>query len=332
MKLESTVAASLEAIGAELARTKLSASTMNFVVWIDDPERRGWVVERAEMLSEKHPSFTLILDNTGECVGEATVTTSDRDVLSHFTVQGERVLIDVTCSGTEGIVEYVTTLCPTSVPTVLWWTGTKVENRPTFDALLPFANSLVVDSSGGARDESTIRSLATFQHQHPNVALRDLAWLRLRPWQDMIANFFDDPKLLSELFNIRKLHIESGSEAEALYLGGWLASRLGWAATGRDAFSDRGGNLVRFERVRRGDVRRIQSVCLDSATSWYHGEVTDDPQVVSVWVEGEHVRAPRLYTLKAVDNASLLERAVLERESEELFATALESVRTLLGG
>jgi hypothetical protein len=332
MKLESTVAASLDAIRAELARTKLSASTMNFVVWIDDQDRREWVLDRAALLGEKHPSFSLVLDNTGACAGEATVTTSDRDVLSHFTVQGEQVVIDVSCSSTETIVEYVSALCGTTVPTVLWWTGARVESRPAFDALLPFASRLVVDSSGAARDESTVRSLAAFHEQHPEVMLRDLAWLRLRPWQDMIANFFDDPQLFSELFHIRKLHIESGSESEALYLGGWLASRLGWKATGRDAFTDQARNIVQFERVRRGDARRILSVCLDSDSSWYHGEVTDDPHVVSVWVHGEHARAPRLYTLQAVDNASLLERAVLERDTEELFGTALRSVGTLLGG
>ncbi|HTJ27106.1 MAG TPA: glucose-6-phosphate dehydrogenase assembly protein OpcA [Candidatus Limnocylindria bacterium] len=332
MKLESTVAASLDAIRAELARTKLSASTMNFIVWIDDDARREWVLDRTALLGEKHPSFTLVLDNTGACAGEATVTTSDRDVLSHFTVQGERVLIDVSGSPTETIIEYVSALCPNTVPTVLWWTGARVESRPTFDALLPFASRLVVDSSGGARDESTVRSLAAFARQHAEVTLRDLAWLRLRPWQDMIANFFDDPQLLSELFHIRKLHIESGSEAEALYLGGWLASRLGWKATGRDAFTDQAGNIVRFERVRRGDARRILSVCLDSDSSWYHGEVTDDPHVVSVWVQGEHARDARLYTLQAVDNASLLERAVLENDAEGLFETALRSVGTLLGG
>jgi len=58
--------------------------------------------------------------------------------------------------------------------------------------------------------------------------LRDLAWMRLRPWQDMIANFFDDPALLGELFSIRRLHIASGSDSEAFYLAGWLASRLDW--------------------------------------------------------------------------------------------------------
>jgi hypothetical protein len=75
----------------------------------------------------------------------------------------------------------------------------------------------------------------------------------------------------------------------------------------------------------------VQSVCLDSDTSWYHGEVTDDPAVVRIWVEGEHAREPRLFPLQAIDNASLLERAVLETGADDVFETALRSAGTLLG-
>ncbi|MDP9106735.1 MAG: glucose-6-phosphate dehydrogenase assembly protein OpcA, partial [Candidatus Eremiobacteraeota bacterium] len=197
---------------------------------------------------------------------------------------------------------------------------------------LPLANTLLFDSSGGVADESTVRRLATFHAQHPHVILRDLAWLRIRPWQDMIANFFDDPDVAGELFAIRGLHIRSGSDAEAFYLGGWLASRLEWKATGRDAFTDKAGATVSFERVREGEVRRVRSICLSSETSWYHGEVTEDESVVRVWVEGEHAREPRLFPLAAMDNASLLERAILEGvATDEIYETALNSVATLLG-
>ncbi len=165
----------------------------------------------------------------------------------------------------------------------------------------------------------------------PALRVRDLAWLRLGPWQDMIATFFDDPALLDELYSIRRLHISSGSAAEALYLGGWLASRLGWRPSGRDAFTDKDGATVRFERRRAGELRRVGSVCLDSDTSWYHGEVSSDPGVVRVWVEGEHAREARLVPLQAIDNASLLERAVLEAAADELFETALKTVGTLVG-
>jgi len=332
MSLESsTVSASLDAIRAELTRTKLSTSTLNFVVWIDDAARRDWIRERAGMLSDKHPSFTLILDNTGVRAGDATVTTSARDPHSTFNVLGERVEIDVSGVDAETVAGYVTGLCTTEVPTVLWWSGVNEQSRATFYALLPLATTLLVDSSGGTRDDTALRMLAAFHAEHPEVALRDLAWMRLGPWQDMIAHFFDDPTLLEELYTIRSLKIASGSDSEALYLGGWLASRLGWHATGRGAFTDQHGKTVTFEHTRVGDIRRVVSVCLDSETSWYHGEVTKDDGVVSVWVEGEHAREPRLFPLQAIDNASLLERAVLEQGTDELFETALRSAGTLLG-
>ena len=62
-----TAKTSLEEIRAELARTKLTASTMNFVVWIDDADRRDWILERTALLSDKHPSLTIVLDHTGSC-------------------------------------------------------------------------------------------------------------------------------------------------------------------------------------------------------------------------------------------------------------------------
>jgi glucose-6-phosphate dehydrogenase assembly protein OpcA len=332
MSLESsTVSSSLEAIRGELSRTKLATSTLNFIVWIDDAARRDWVLERAAMLNEKHPSMMLVFDHTGTRAGDATVTTAPRGAHAEFTVQGERVDIDVSGADATTVVGYVTGLCSPSVPTVLWWTGMAEGSREIFYALLPLVQTLLFDSSGGARDESALCRLIAFHREQPQVVLRDLAWMRLRPWQDMIAAFFDDPRLLEELYTIRKLFITSGSDSEAFYLGAWLASRLDWKATGRDAFTDARGATVGFVRRRVGEIRRVQSICLDSETSWYHGEVTDDPGVVRVWVEGEHAREPRLFPLQAIDNASLIERAVLETGTDELFETALRTAGTLLG-
>ena len=326
-----TVGASLEAITEALSRTAASTSTLNLIVWIDDPARRDWIVERACRLADKHPSLTLILDHTGKRSGEATVSATARDDRPQSTTHGECVDIDVAAFDAATIVSYVDALCTTGVPNVLWWSGANVSTRPVFEALLPRAELLLVDSSGALRDESAVSRLIEFHQEHRDVAMRDLAWLRLRPWQDMVAAFFDDPALRDELFSIRRLHIASGSASEALYLGGWLASRLGWSAAGTDAFADRNGRPVAFVRERVGEIRRIQSICLDSETSWYHGEVTSDPHVVRVWSEGAHTHEPRLFPLRAVDNTSLLARAILERGTDELFEQTLRILATLLG-
>jgi glucose-6-phosphate dehydrogenase assembly protein OpcA len=323
---------SLEEIRAQLARTKLTASTMNLVVWIDDPARRDWIIERTALLGDKHPSLAIVLDHTGVCEQGVISSAGERDERVDFTVQGERVQLDVSCLDAEAILGYVTALVKTSVPTILWWSGLNEDSAPIFYALLPLANTLLFDSSSGVADDSTLRRLAAFDTQHPHVILRDLAWLRIRPWQDIIANFFDEPDVTGDVFTIRSLRVRSGSDAEAFYLGGWLASRLGWKATGRDAFTDLAGATVRFERVHEGDIRRVHSICLDSETSWYHAEVTEDASVVRMWVEGAHAREPRLFPLAAMDNASLLERAILEGvTADEVYETALKSVATLLG-
>src|SRR5947209_19435943 len=122
MSAEPAAKSSLEAIRAELARTKLTASTMNFVVWIDDPARRDWILERSALLAEKHPSLTIVLDHTGACE-HGEITTPERSEQLDFTVRGERVQLDVSCLDAETILGYVTALVKTSVPTVLWWRG-----------------------------------------------------------------------------------------------------------------------------------------------------------------------------------------------------------------
>ncbi len=330
MNESSTIATSLDEIRNELNRTKLTASTMNFVVWIDDPDRRAWILERTAMLSDKYPSLTIVLDHTGEC-NEAVLTTGERAAPVEFTVQGERVQLDVSCIDAPAILGYVTALSKTGVPTILWWSGMKEASREIFYALLPSVSTLLFDSSGAARDASAMEKIIAFHQEHPEVELRDLAWMRLRPWQDVIANFFDDPQLQTEVYAIRRLFIASGSDSEAFYLGAWLAGSLGWTAAGRDAFTDRAGRTVTFERRRVGDIRRVQSICLDSAKSWYHGEVTEDPGVVRFWAEGEHAREPQLVPLRAIDNASLLERAVLETQPDELFESVLRAAAPLLG-
>jgi glucose-6-phosphate dehydrogenase assembly protein OpcA len=192
----------------------------------------------------------------------------------------------------------------------------------------------VVDSSLGVRDATTILELAQFYKEHSDVSLRDLAWMRLHLWQDIIAHFFDDPALREELFSIQKLRIVAGSDAEALYLGGWLASRLGWSAVARDEFADRNGHRIVFEHERGGQARRVYSVALTTATSVYQGSVDeDDASVVRVWVEGANERPVRLVPVQAIDTASLVERAALEDGgTDEIFETALRMVQTLIDG
>ena len=158
--------------------------------------------------------------------------------------------------------------------------------------------------------------------------------MRLHMWQDIVAHFFDDPALRQELFSIQKVRIVAGSDAEALYLAGWLASRLGWSATAHDEFVDRNGHHVSFEHERGGQARRIYSIALTTGTSVYQGSIDKtDASVVRVWVEGTNAREVRLVPIQAIDTAALVERAALAGGgTDEIFETALRMVPTLVAG
>jgi glucose-6-phosphate dehydrogenase assembly protein OpcA len=320
----------IDLIRSELARAKPHITTMNFIVWIDRESNRDWVLQRAIKISEKHPSRTIILDASPGRFG-AHVRPLDPNDPSQ-----QSAFIDIGVAGIspQEACSLATSLVVPDVLTVLCWGAETLDENTAFRCFfaggeMPVA---VVDSSLGVRDAATILELAKFYQEHPGVSLRDLAWMRLHLWQDIIAHFFDDPALREELFSIRKLRIVAGSDAEALYLGGWLASRLGWSAAARNEFADRNGHRIEFEYERGGQARRVYNVALTTATSVYQGSVDeDDASIVRVWVEGANAREERLVPVKAIDTASLVERAALEEPgTDEIFERALRMVPTLV--
>jgi glucose-6-phosphate dehydrogenase assembly protein OpcA len=318
------------AIQAELAREKPHLTTMNLIVWIDSEVKRDWVIERATKVSEKHPSRTIILDSSPGRTG-AVVRANDA---GQTTEQASRVELGVDGIAPLDACEIASSLRAPDVPTVLWWSADSLNEDTAFRCFFDFSDSAIVDSSLGVRDNSTLGELSEFYAQRRRVALHDLAWMRLHPWQDIIAQFFDDPQFREELFSIRKLRIASGSDAEAIYLAGWLGSRLGWNAVAHDQFTDRNGNTVDIQNVREGQPRRVHSIAISTTNTIYHGDVdTGDTSVVRVWAEGERATDGRIVPIQAVDNASLIERAALELGgTDEIFETALRMAGTLIRG
>jgi glucose-6-phosphate dehydrogenase assembly protein OpcA len=305
-------------------------ATINFVVFVDDPSHREWVLYRAALVAEKHPSRLIVLDSTSATTG-VDVSTTMRE-RGGTTIVNERVDIAVASIDHASIVSLTQELAVPDIPTLLWWSGERLLRSRTFSGLAHTAASVLVDSSGKARGEETIRELGEFLTRFQNVALRDLAFMRLAPWQDMIAQFFDDPALREDLFSLNALEIESGSDAEALYLAGWLGSRLSWEPSERDAFSDRRGTRIPFKKIDKGDQRRVISVVLRSPDSTYRAALSsDDESVVTLSVEGAREKPVRYVPLQNIANTSLIERAILEKARDPIFETSLMTVRDLLG-
>jgi glucose-6-phosphate dehydrogenase assembly protein OpcA len=329
----------LDGILEELARSRVALSTgeigiaptvatLNFIVFIDDPARREWVRERAVLVAEKHPSRLILLDAC-DTSGSASVRISARQTTGS-TVLSERVELAVGGLDAQAITSLTQELSVHDIPTVLWWTAMRILESRRFAALIAQTNHFLVDGSCCGCDETTLRELLRFLTLYEGISLYDLAWMRLAPWQDMIAQFFDEPELSDELTSISSLEIASGSVAEALYLAGWLASALSWTAVNPHTFRTNTGRQVTFTRTSEGDLRRIVRVALATADSRFVAELSADDHVVRLSVEGPKAKEPWFVPLQNVENTTLIERAILASATDEMFTTALRAARDLL--
>jgi glucose-6-phosphate dehydrogenase assembly protein OpcA len=301
----------------DVDRSTMHVATMNLVVFVDDPGHREWVVERAQRLAAKHPCRFVLLDASGGTAGVA--------------IDGTRHDVGVANLDAAAIASLAREHTVADVPTILWWNGTGLLESDAFARLVEDAQTVVVDSSGLERGRARIGELGTFLARYPGVVLHDLAFLRLGPWMDMIAQFFDDPALREDLFSISSLRVVSGSEAEAYYLSGWLGSRLSWQPLDANTFSAHGGRTVRVEQEVKGDMRRVLRVVLESDDSTYSAALSDlDPYTVCLSVSGAKAKPTRCAPLQNVDNISLIERALLKNAHDQIFETSLETVRKLL--
>ncbi len=327
----------LEAVRGELARVRNDAvdagtnsalaATLNFVIYVDETADRAWILERALKIQQKHPSRAIVLDASSDD-GTPKVETCAALGADCATVASERVTFGVKNLSAARIAELAYAISTPDLPTTLWWTSTHVHGNPAFAMLADAADNVLVDSSGNVDDDGTIEDLATYATAHKTGTLHDFAWLRLAPWHDAIAQCFDDEELAKELFAIRSLRIAAGSEAEALYLSGWMGSKLGWNACGPNEYCDRSGAKVAFTYERQGDSRRVSAVHIGTA----HGEF-----VATYEQEGSVVRfgrtgggAERFVPLHAMDSLSLIERAILEPATDANFEDALATVGSLL--
>ncbi|MDQ6932579.1 MAG: glucose-6-phosphate dehydrogenase assembly protein OpcA [Candidatus Eremiobacteraeota bacterium] len=307
----------------------VTATTMNFIAYIDDTAHRAWVMERTIALADKHACRALILDATATS-GEASVFTSLQEATEAI-VRAERIELQIARISPEQVRTIAHSLSAPGVPSILWWTSDSITRNEHFGALNEIVDSLVVDSSGLNASDDALKEFIDYFTCEKRIKVRDLAYMRLLPWQDIIAQFFDHKEFIEDLFSICEVEIVSGSDAEALYLIGWLAGRLEWRACKRSELCTKNGDTIRFVQLRAGDLRRIRKVTLTSKGSRFVAEVQSACEdTVCLWVEGAKARDSRCAPLQKIDNISLLEKAILTPHADEVFATSLEMAQRLV--
>lgn len=312
------VSAVLETLG-ERSRERgndVQVAIMSLVVFFEDSAIGELARDRIHTLASKHPSRVIVLDGTQD-PSVARVETGDWIELG---AKG--------CTG-ETLRSAIAAMRLPEAPLVLLWIAPGIGGDSRFALLSQHVQTVVYNSSLVDSGHKALCELVDYVEHHPQLPLADIAYLRLAPWQESVAIFFDG-KDVEELFDLRRVEIACGSEPEGFYLLGWLASRLHWKPCSERSLLTRQGNEIEFEIRRAGEPRRISCVALSSSRSKFIAEVDKKAETIQLSVTGssEHPRRYRAITNPGI--AALLERAILWGQNDKIFHDSLNAAGEIL--
>lgn len=236
--LESTMCHLLSKINSDgtfagAMRTRI----FNLVVYASDDQTFHRVQASLSSLAHRHPSRAVILranrfDPKSRIDAAIRVychhSAADRPPLCH-----EQVQIDAHGRAADHLANVVIPLLIPELRSYLWWPGQPLFGHRTFHRLLSVSDQLVIDSAEFASPGDGFANLAQLCNYRQGV--NDFNWARLRPWRDVITQFFDGPQWAPYADSIRSVRLEFGTRGNAsvvtsgiLLLLGWVAGRLGW--------------------------------------------------------------------------------------------------------
>jgi glucose-6-phosphate dehydrogenase assembly protein OpcA len=222
--------------GAPLAPARM----LNLVLYGED-EALPEITERlAETVAARHPGRLIAVRlDRGRTSTEIAAEVSVRcvpDPTGRRQVCSEVILLTVPLALRPYVPHALCALRLSDLPVALWWTGAPRVDDPLYRRLTAdLVSRVLLDSRADGRPGGTLAALARWCAEPSRAALGDLAWARLLPWRQAIADLFDQPGLSSSPGRIRRVELLSGDTvlpADALLLLGWLASRLTWRVEG----------------------------------------------------------------------------------------------------
>ncbi len=229
-----------EAVRAPEARGSLAARTnvLNLIVHAASRAQLEQVGQAIAHLGVHHPSRAILL------LGEETAEDSALKAFVNTNVQElgdrrllfEQVTIMAQGEAAKHLPGVVDPLLLAELPDFLWWLGQPPFRQTSFTRMIDLVDRLIIDSASFHNMSVGLRELAEMTIVPHSPAISDFAWERLRPWRELVAQFFDPADYVASLETIEEVNIDyeptggrkSSGFSEGLLALGWACSRLGW--------------------------------------------------------------------------------------------------------
>ncbi len=278
----------------------LRACTLTLVVLCDKNEDPIALEPLIAKIVESNPARVILIaehDADAEAWLETRVSTYTTSTGNPPRLIGEEIAFYPRGAQYESLPSAILALRVSGLPFVLYWRGQPDLDDVLFRALVGECDQILFDSSHfTARAERINNTIARLRLDYPDVSFGDVNWQRIRPWREVIAQFFDDPANLAYLNTITHVQIEfsvglNGNQSAAVLLMAWLASSLGWNVVPGSYQRQETQRTARFQHTRAGSesageiqvtiMVREQEDCLPGELSGVRIETSDDlPEAV----------------------------------------------------
>ena len=215
------------------------AAMSNLIVPVD-PERHARFAKVLVEVTRRHPSRLLLVEigahGSPDLYAEVAALCHLRPAGGY--VCSEQIILRGDAEAGPLVPSAVRALLLGNLPTVLLDLHGGAP-RPWIQDLVHRADLVLADTSESPTLEDAASVWRAIEADRDN-RVRDLAWSRLTPWREILAEGFDSANLAPACRDLREVTIEHGAAVTGgvpsclLLLVGWLGSRLGWRVRSAD--------------------------------------------------------------------------------------------------
>ena len=320
---------------------QMRTRTINLIAIADDATKAERIKKTVTSLTEFFPSRTVILIRKAAAdVKEGlavTVAVEEHPITrKQSPIRFETITVSVGKGREELLASVASPVLVPELPDFVWCPNATFANSALFRELLGYTDRLIVDTSRVDDPSQALRFLATLESgaQGGRLHLSDIAWTRLTPWRQLIAQFFDRVATQPCLDAIEDVVITYGGPpgdgrsglTTGLLMAGWLCTRLGWRAPGEELVRSKEGWKLTLRAGERGKSREV-TVILRQSGNELAGQCLGTVAINSGGTAPGHFRIERL-SAESIETTSELpakvNRVVYVRNLDEAKLLSLE--------
>ncbi|MCH9610592.1 MAG: hypothetical protein S4CHLAM81_04340 [Chlamydiales bacterium] len=318
----------------ELGQNKTRASLFNLIIYVPQGQRIKLFDSIVDNVVNKFPCRVLMISSEERGNSDKLQTAVSSHTIG--SIYCEIIRIEVAGKYKERVPFLVIPNIQADLPVYMLWTQDPLSDNPIFPKLARISNRIIFDAESTANLQKYSQKLLEVKKNF-SADVGDLNWSALAPWRKLLAETYNDAKMLEHLreasdiritYNKKVSPLHPHTEIEAAYLQAWIASRMQWKLKSQLTYMNEKDKVKVAIETASVDLPAGAIVSLEivSKKSGGHLICTRDPNSCQVHVQfsdNEKCQLPVCHILTGAEEGQEIINEIFYPASMEHFCSAL---------